>query len=96
MKMAMAAALMTMACVESPPPEPDAPVHGAGRCDAARAQGLVGRTASGALEAEAKRLSGAARLRVIPEGGVVTMDYSEGRLNLQLDGRKKVVRIYCG
>jgi hypothetical protein len=35
-------------------------------------------------------------VRIIPEDGVVTMDYSATRLNFQLDGAGRIVRIYCG
>lgn len=65
-------------------------------CDAAKAQSLLGRSESAATEAEAKRLSGAGIVRWIPEGGMVTMDYREDRLNLHLDRGGKIVRIACG
>lgn len=65
-------------------------------CDAAKAQSLLGRSQSPANEAEAKRLSGAGIVRWIPEGGMVTMDYREDRLNLHLDGEGKIIRIECG
>jgi hypothetical protein len=48
------------------------------------------------VKAAALRLSGARNVRVIPKDGVVTMDYREDRLNLYLDGAKKVERISCG
>ena len=66
------------------------------KCDAGPAQSLLGRTASDALGAEAMRLSNAGKLRWIPEGGAVTMDYNESRLNIQLDRENKVVTINCG
>ena len=90
---------MTMACATVPPAgEEEVPVRGetGRRCDAARAQGLVGRTAGEELGAEALRLSGAGILRWIPEGGVVTMDYREDRVNVELDARNRVKRIRCG
>lgn len=36
------------------------------------------------------------QVRIIPEGGVVTMDFSPGRLNFQLDGVERIQRVYCG
>jgi hypothetical protein len=65
-------------------------------CDAARAAGLVGKPRSEPLGAEALRRSGARTLRWIPEGSVVTMDYREDRLNIELDRANRVTRIRCG
>jgi len=99
MRMAAAGAMLMMAagCVPAPPAEAEEiGDHGGGQCDAAKAQRLVGRKATAELGAEALRLTGARVLRRIPHGGVVTMDYSEGRLNLQLDPAGKVAKIYCG
>jgi hypothetical protein len=95
------AAMMTMGCAQVPPAEAaeeSVPVHGeTGKtCDAAPAQRLIGRTRSAALGEEAKRLSGAAALRWIPPGTMVTADYREDRLNIELDGNNKVIRIACG
>ena len=91
---------MTMACAPVPPAEPgqeeQIPVRGGGSCDAERAQGLVGRAATAELGAEALRLSGAATLRWIPPGAMVTMDYREDRLNIELDGQNRVTRVRCG
>jgi hypothetical protein len=92
---------MTMACAPVPPAEPGeerVPVHGATGyvCDAGRARSLVGREATGALGAEALRLSGARSIRWIPPGAMVTMDYREDRLNIELDGRNRVTRLRCG
>jgi peptidase inhibitor I78 family protein len=100
MKRLATAMLMAMTgCATVPPAEAeDRPMQdqSGGKCDAAPAQGLVGKARSRAVAAEAKRLSGARALRWIPEGAMVTMDYREDRLNLHLDGRNKVVKIACG
>jgi hypothetical protein len=93
--------LMTMACAPVPPAEPGeepVPVHGATgyRCDASRAQALVGRQATSELGAEALRLTGARAIRWIPPGAIVTMDYREDRLNIELDGRNRVTQLRCG
>jgi hypothetical protein len=92
---------MTTACAPVPPAETgeeQVPVHGSTgrRCDATRAQLLVGREASGELGAEAIRLSGAGTIRWIPAGSAVTMDYREDRLNVELDSRNQVTRVRCG
>jgi hypothetical protein len=88
---------MAMAgCAAVPSAEAQVPVRGAGSCDAAKARSLVGKVRSQAVGAKALRLSGAARLRWIPKGSMVTMDYREDRLNLRLDARNRIVRIACG
>jgi hypothetical protein len=93
--------LMTMACAPLPPGEPveePVPVHGETGyvCNAGRVQSLVGREATSALGAEALRLSGARTIRWIPPGAMVTMDYREDRLNIELDGRNRVTQLRCG
>jgi hypothetical protein len=92
--------LMTMGCTPVPPAaepgEDPVPEQGAGNCNAAPAQSLVGRLRSAELGAEALRLSAAATIRWIPPGTAVTMDYREDRLNIELDGRNRVTRIRCG
>jgi hypothetical protein len=99
-RMVMGATLvMTAACAPLPPAEAgEPPIQGeSGRkCEAAGVQSLLGQQASAELGAEAMRASGAAKLRWIPEGAMITMDYSESRLNIQLDRQNKIVRIYCG
>lgn len=68
----------------------------AGTCDTERLPRLVGRAASPELGAEAQRRSGAARLRWIRPGDVVTMDFSPQRLNIYLDAQDVVARLACG
>jgi hypothetical protein len=89
---------MIAACTPVPPAEPDPPVHGgAGKpCNAAAAQSLAGRTATAELGAEALRLSGARTLRWIRPGDMVTMDYREDRLNVELDAQNRVKALRCG
>jgi len=70
--------------------------HNAGRCNAAPAQGAVGQVASAALAETARQQAGARTVRVIGHNDVVTKEYDTGRLNLQLDARAQVVRVYCG
>lgn len=92
--------LMTTGCAPVPPSDDagEMPVHGGtGRaCEAARAQMLIGQAASAALGAEALRLSGAGTLRWLPPGAIVTMDYREDRLNVELDANNRVTRVRCG
>jgi uncharacterized protein involved in type VI secretion and phage assembly len=91
MRILIAAAVLTAGCATAAPPE-----RGAGKCDAAKAQKLIGRARSAGLGAQAKRLSGAASLRWIAPGTMVTMDYREDRLNLRVDPAGRVVKVDCG
>jgi hypothetical protein len=92
MRVLVAAALLTAGCATAPPAEAGA----SGKCDASKAQKLLGRTRSARLDAEARRLSGATALRWIAPGAMVTMDYRENRINLRLDSKNKVVKVDCG
>jgi hypothetical protein len=73
-----------------------APPTLSGRCHADNLGDLVGRPATAALGADAIRRSGALRLRWIPPGAMVTMEYSAQRLNVNLDARGHVERFACG
>jgi hypothetical protein len=85
-------ALLTAGCATAPPAE----AGGGARCDAAKAQKLIGRARSAKIGNEALRLSGATALRWIAPGTMVTMDYREDRLNLRVDLAGKVVKVDCG
>ena len=91
---AAAAALAACAPVASAADQPLD--HGAGACDAGRAQYLVGRPSSSELAAEAMRRSGAQVFRWLPEGTIITMEYRADRLNIELDRTNKVKAIRCG
>ena len=88
-----AALLLTTGCVQV---VPEAGSRPSGPCDATRAQSLVGQSASSELASEALSLTGAKALRWIQPGQAVTMDFREDRLNIELDGGNRVVRISCG
>ncbi|HEX8061846.1 MAG TPA: I78 family peptidase inhibitor [Allosphingosinicella sp.] len=90
---AAAAALLAAGCATATPP---ADPQSAGKCDAAKAQVLSGRSRSAETGAEALRLSGAKALRWIAPGTRVTMDYREDRLNLRVDPAGKVAKADCG
>ena len=89
---------LTMACAAVPAEGEDAEPTGGGdgRCDASGLGDLIGRERSEALGAEALRRSGSRVLRWIRPGDIVTMDYSEQRLNIHLDARGRVERFACG
>jgi hypothetical protein len=89
--MMIMAALVLAGCATAPPAQ-----AGAGKCDASKAQKLIGRTRSAKTGAEALRLSGAKSLRWIAPDAMVTMDYREDRVNLRLDSKNRLVAINCG
>jgi hypothetical protein len=104
---AAAGAVLTMmltSCAAAVPPPPaaggDEVIRERGesgrRCDASKAQHLVGRAATKEAGAEALRLSGAGTMRWLPEGSVTTMEYRADRLNIHLDRANAIARIACG
>lgn len=65
-------------------------------CGASRVQDLIGKARTPALEADAARRSGARAVRAHAQGDMVTMDFSETRLNIETDAAGRVVRLSCG
>lgn len=110
-KTLIAGAGLLAACSPTPaaqpaPPETPAPVAsytpgGPGDpvmagCNAAKAQALVGRNADSATQEEARRLTGARTLRVLPPGAMMTMDFRSDRLNIKTDAAGKILSFDCG
>lgn len=99
---AMIAAACTAAAVDpsnhaalpSPPPpawSESGQTGGSADCVAADLNYLRGQRASEIDMASLPR-----QTRVIPHGMSVTMEYVEGRMNLELDEQGRVIRISCG
>jgi hypothetical protein len=65
-------------------------------CDVTDVKVLIGQTYDEALAARAKDMTGAAVVRVKRPGEMVTMDYREDRLTLELDASGKVLSARCG
>ena len=65
-------------------------------CDAKAGQWAVGNVADEALVARVKADTGSDRVRVIKPGMMVTMDYREDRVNLDVDKDNKVLTVRCG
>jgi hypothetical protein len=90
----MLTALLLAACVadrlESGPADPG-PVPPAGSCGASDLQRLVGQPAS-----LLQTMRFAQPVRILRPGMAVTMDYSEDRLNIEIDGAEVIVRVGCG
>jgi len=74
------------------------PVRGetaGGRCNDSNIQQFVGRQATSELGAEMQRVSGAAIVRWVPQGMMITMEYRSDRLTVYLDANNRVERISC-
>ncbi|MGN6817705.1 MAG: I78 family peptidase inhibitor [Sphingomonas sp.] len=77
---------------------PVAPLPGVptGECSAKGLGDLVGRYATPSLVDRAKRQAGASVARVLRPGQVVTMEYLNGRLNVNVDEKNRVKSFGCG
>ncbi|RNF83650.1 hypothetical protein EER27_09700 [Lysobacter psychrotolerans] len=81
----------------APPASPDAPPVAGVSCnaDAARA-GALGKVASADVVQRAGDAAGARNVRVLKPGQMVTMEYLEGRLNIDVDDNNVVTNLRCG
>jgi hypothetical protein len=97
MRAALAALTLLSGCASVAATEQPAPAPASdAKCNAAPAQPLIGRQESLETGAEAQRLSGASRMRWIRPGQMVTMDYREDRLNIDLDDAGRITGLRCG
>jgi hypothetical protein len=84
MRLALVLGLALSGCVAAEVPDP-------GACGAAGMQGLVG---------QGREVLAAMTLpegtRVIEPGQPVTTDYSPARLNIDLDAKGRIARVWCG
>ena len=67
-----------------------------GSCRAEGLESFVGRPGTQENGAEILSKSGAKKLRWIPHGAAVTMDYSPDRVNVKLDPQSRIEGISCG
>jgi hypothetical protein len=77
---------------------PVAPLPGVptGECSAKGLDDLLGHSATPSLVNRAKRRAGASVARILRPGQVVTMEYLNGRLNVNVDDRNRVKSFSCG
>ena len=77
-----------------------APAHAqlfpAAQCNEHAAQFARGRLYSDQLAQRARRAAGAQVVRKLEPGQAITMEYRFGRLNLELDRRRVIIRVRCG
>ncbi len=64
---------------------------GPDECGMAENEALIGQPVSAFDEAAWEK-----PVRIIPPGGIVTMEYNPQRLNIDLDSRGQIVRFWCG
>ena len=85
-------ALMLSGCT---PVEP-LPGVPTGKCSTTGLGALVGRYATPSLVNRAKRRAGASVVRVLKPGQIVTMEFRDGRLNVNVDSQNRVQNFTCG
>jgi hypothetical protein len=88
---ACAAPVPGPAPVPAPPAGPALPPPDQDTCNANARSALIGQPAT-ALE----RVYILGQVRIIRPGDAVTMDFSESRINFDLDSTDRIVRIFCG
>ena len=84
------------ACVGPEGAKPSPTPVAATACGAEKVAHFIGSKRSDALAEEIKRLSGAERIRWIAPGQMVTMDFSETRLNVRTGPDGRITTISCG
>ena len=97
----------SLGCTTPQKAEDDAPLSDAERnvrlfqdalaaCKPAAMQDWIGKPYSDAMKKAAYDDAGAKEVRVIRPGDPVSMDYSTGRINIELDRQDRAVRFRCG
>lgn len=91
----VAAACLLSACVQ-PQRLANASALPPSGCNAPAAQFAVGYWQTDALAEEVRNRTGAKQVRVLRPDQVTTMEYSEQRVNLEVDASNRVTRVRCG
>ena len=85
------------ACTTRAPPMSDPTPPRALSCNADAARDAVlGQVASAEVVEQARLASGAQVARVLKPGQMVTMEYREGRLNIDVDANNVITNLRCG
>lgn len=92
-----AIAIAFSACTTSTPPmaDPTPPTGLSCNADAAR-DAVLGQVASTEVVEQARLAAGAQMARVLKPGQMVTMEYREGRLNIDVDAKNVITNLRCG
>jgi len=98
--LAIALTLSLSACVAAPPPmavDPTPPMPPMqDRCNAELAKSAIGKAATAQVVEQARIDARADIARVLRPGQVVTMEFREGRLNVDVNERNAVTGLRCG
>jgi hypothetical protein len=91
------AACTTTAAPPMSDPQPPTPTPpSTASCNDANAQSMKGEVATPANVEKARVLAGARTVRVLKPGQMVTMEYIEGRLNIDVDAKNVIIGVRCG
>ena len=94
--LALAAILLTACTATSPPmSDPNPPQPMGCNADAAKPN-AIGKVATTDVVDRARRDAGAQMARVLKPGQMVTMEYREGRLNIDVDEANVITNLRCG
>jgi hypothetical protein len=95
-RLALLAPLALLACATTAAEPPVGDRSSGMTCQGEQLARFSGRPASAELGAEMLRVSGAAKLRWVAKGMMVTMDYRDDRLTVWLTEDNRVERANCG
>ena len=84
------------ACTTATPPMSDSIVPSASCNPDAAKPSAMGKTATAAVVEKARIDAGARSARVLKPGQMVTMEYAEGRLNIDVDAGNVITNLRCG
>lgn len=96
--LSLALGVMTLpACTASPPIMSDPTPPQTASCNAEAAKpAAIGKVATAAVLEQARIDAGARMSRVLKPGQMVTMEYAEGRLNIDVDASNVIINLRCG
>lgn len=90
-------AIMLSACTTTTPPMSDPSPTPTASCNADAARpNAIGKVASADVVERARVDAGARMARVLKPGQMVTMEYAEGRLNIDVDAGNVIINLRCG
>ena len=96
LNLALASILLTACTATSPPMTDPIPPQPLG-CNAEAAKpDAIGKPATADVVDRARRDAGAQMARVLKPGQMVTMEYREGRLNVDVDEANVITNLRCG
>ncbi len=90
-------AMTLSACTTAAPPMSDPTPPQSASCNAEAAKpAAIGKVATAEAVERARNDAGARMARVIKPGQMVTMEFIEGRLNIDVDARNVITHVRCG